>query len=680
MPLYDGDKDFGASVLASNAVKGFLRAPRIELGESETPTGTPVPIGNGAPIVIDTTGRMWVWVAGENGGWRTNAGTDGRDGLNGAIFTARGPWATGNEYVEGDVVERQGNGYACIDDHTATSSNAPSGDAITNDKWNIIVRKGDNGLNGPIVYRGEFFSTSTYNARELVRESAHGRVYYCRSSVPAGTLTEIPYSGNAQFAVFLIDGATTAELLELVRQARDARDSARDSAGAASDSAGDAAGSARAAGESASTASDKAGEAVDAAGNASGYASNAVDAKDAAVGARDKAIEAKDAAEDAEERIGNLLIEKLDNPTNQDGAATDLFLQRKVVGTGEEQVISSEWVATTLGTPGNNAWTPKFAVVIHGVKRVVQITDWVGGTPASSKPDTGYVGGTGVVQSIDDATDIRGATGMGQPGRGISTATYDPATGQLTINFTSGVPLTTGSLIGGAGNNAWTPKFTIEPDGTDREVVRITDWVGGSPPNSKPDTGYLGGTGIVDTAAAATNIRGSDGEGTPGRGITSASYSDTTGRLTINFTTGVPFVSDVIRGNAGNSAWTPVFAVEEVNTAKAVLRITDWTGGTPASSEPNSGYLGGSGGVVSSTDDATNIRGPAGQGGGPDSEVVLNTTCGTTVRDYSAHDVKFNFERVSNTEGKIEVFTREKGSGGGFTRRATAYVSRVEID
>lgn len=62
------------------------------------------------------------------------------------------------------------------------------------------------------------------------------------------------------------------------------------------------------------------------------------------------------------------------------------------------------------GTTGNDGWTPELAVVTDGTRRVQQVVDWFGGD--GTKPATGeYVGPTGLVSAIGDASDIRGPAG-----------------------------------------------------------------------------------------------------------------------------------------------------------------------------------------------------------------------------------------------------------------------------
>jgi hypothetical protein len=64
------------------------------------------------------------------------------------------------------------------------------------------------------------------------------------------------------------------------------------------------------------------------------------------------------------------------------------------------------------GLAGLHGWTPQFAAVTDGARRVQQVVDWFGGT--GSKPATGeYVGATGLVATAALAVDIRGPAGAG---------------------------------------------------------------------------------------------------------------------------------------------------------------------------------------------------------------------------------------------------------------------------
>lgn len=62
-----------------------------------------------------------------------------------------------------------------------------------------------------------------------------------------------------------------------------------------------------------------------------------------------------------------------------------------------------------IGDPG---WSPVFATVADGERRVLRVADWIGGQGA--KPATGaYIGPLGFVATAAEATNIRGAGGAG---------------------------------------------------------------------------------------------------------------------------------------------------------------------------------------------------------------------------------------------------------------------------
>lgn len=85
-----------------------------------------------------------------------------------------------------------------------------------------------------------------------------------------------------------------------------------------------------------------------------------------------------------------------------------------------------------VGTDGTNGYSPILAVVTDNTRRVLQITDWTGGT--GTKPATGYIGATGIVTNIANAVDIRGAAGSnGTNGTNGATIIYG------TTNPTSGI-------------------------------------------------------------------------------------------------------------------------------------------------------------------------------------------------------------------------------------------------
>ena len=97
------------------------------------------------------------------------------------------------------------------------------------------------------------------------------------------------------------------------------------------------------------------------------------------------------------------------------GTVTTGAASATITGTAPAQVLNlvvPQGIQGIQGVAGLHGWTPKFAVVTDGTRRVQQVVDWFGGT--GSKPATGeYVGATGLVATIAQAVDIRGPAGAG---------------------------------------------------------------------------------------------------------------------------------------------------------------------------------------------------------------------------------------------------------------------------
>lgn len=137
------------------------------------------------------------------------------------------------------------------------------------------------------------------------------------------------------------------------------------------------------------------------------------------------------------------------------------------------------------GAPGDNGWSPLFAIVPDGSREVVQIIGWTGGTGTPPSIINQYLGVTGIVTDITQAVNIKGPQGI----QGIA---------------------------GINGLNGWTAVMAIVSDGN-RRVIQIVDWTGGSGVKPSIINQFIGATGIVSTAAAAVDIRGATGpQGPPG--------------------------------------------------------------------------------------------------------------------------------------------------------------------
>lgn len=110
------------------------------------------------------------------------------------------------------------------------------------------------------------------------------------------------------------------------------------------------------------------------------------------------------------------------NGTNgADGAdglsAYELAVNAGFSGTIQQWLDSLVGAAGADGADGSNGWTPNIAIVADGERRVVQVLSWSNGS--GTPPTTGYLGSTGIVTDIAQATNIRGIQGV----QGIQGAT-----------------------------------------------------------------------------------------------------------------------------------------------------------------------------------------------------------------------------------------------------------------
>ena len=87
---------------------------------------------------------------------------------------------------------------------------------------------------------------------------------------------------------------------------------------------------------------------------------------------------------------------------------------------------------------GFNGWSPRLAVVADGARSVLKLVGWTGGQ-GNPPPSNLYLGAIGYVTDIEDAIDIRGATGASSANAYLYVAYADDAIGTgftLTFNDT----------------------------------------------------------------------------------------------------------------------------------------------------------------------------------------------------------------------------------------------------
>lgn len=103
-------------------------------------------------------------------------------------------------------------------------------------------------------------------------------------------------------------------------------------------------------------------------------------------------------------------IVNLTTPTANTDAATKAYVDT-VAATG---IAGADG---TNGTDGDDGWSPLLAVVSDSERRVLQVTDWTGGSGTEPTSPV-YVGATGFTAVLASAVDIRGAQGTSGAGTG----------------------------------------------------------------------------------------------------------------------------------------------------------------------------------------------------------------------------------------------------------------------
>lgn len=152
-----------------------------------------------------------------------------------------------------------------------------------------------------------------------------------------------------------------------------------------------------------------------------------------------------------------------DDPSSLVSRETAETLFNEIFEDNYEDVIASIISGDTMG------WSPVFAVVQDDTRRVLELVDWTGGE--ENKPTLlGYVGETGIVEAIEDATDIRGETGAAGAGSGDMLAANNlsdltnMSTARDNLQLSDGATATKATeaeAIAGTSNIAWLSPFRL---------------------------------------------------------------------------------------------------------------------------------------------------------------------------------------------------------------------------
>ncbi|HWK65407.1 MAG TPA: right-handed parallel beta-helix repeat-containing protein [Rhizobiaceae bacterium] len=169
-------------------------------------------------------------------------------------------------------------------------------------------------------------------------------------------------------------------------------------------------------------------------------------------------------------------------------------------GLADGMLINGYKVGSTFRVDlGPRGWSPLLRIVTDGARRVVELYDWTGGHGA--KPDlTGYLGATGIVSGIAQATDIRGPAGPNGPGTGdMLKSVYDP--GSVEGNAFNGFPVEDRTELKALDISFFTAAYLKEPGREGQFIWRTGDYLARI--SADPQEGvYVKADSIAATAGA----------------------------------------------------------------------------------------------------------------------------------------------------------------------------------
>ena len=121
----------------------------------------------------------------------------------GIIVVSRGAWASGEDYVAGNIVQNSGS-YLCTADHTADSAHEPGVGANWQDVFAVLAvgTAGPQGIpGGTLNWRGSYSAVTAYSANDGVL-SSEGRGCYALQATTGHAPPSYPDTSNAYWSVF----------------------------------------------------------------------------------------------------------------------------------------------------------------------------------------------------------------------------------------------------------------------------------------------------------------------------------------------------------------------------------------------------------------------------------------------------------------------------------------------
>lgn len=302
------------------------------------------------------------------------------------------------------------------------------------------------------------------------------------------------------------------------------------------------------------------------------------------------------------------------------------------------------------GVDGEDGWEAITALVTDGLRIVARVTGWAGGT--GTPPTSGYyIGPSGFVINIADATDVRGPQGL-QGIQGIQ------------------------GLVGADGENAFVyagyaddnvgTGFTSTFDSTKYYIAILTTTTEILSPGVSDFVGlWFKWKGEVGPAFAL-DARGDLADRTLYDSAIPpfAFLAEDTGN--------VYFKESAVPGDwsgpvsfVGDKGWSPVYAIVD-DGERRVYQLVDWVGGDGA--VPATGDYVGPVGLVPDIASAVDIRGSQGRAFFPDAEDVFanRSTYDTELKDFIfyATDLGLVYIKLSDTSGDWSTGVQWQGPQG----------------